>query len=355
MKRNKVTLGAISLLVGALPLAALSPSTSAAASVPSGTPQWSTYPTPPAGFNPLTATSEQLAKYGFPAKPTNASDLASWTNAMEKWTASVPQTNPALLPKLPFGTHLPTAVPGMPKPKTVSDTVQQSTPSWSGYLDYNTTGYGFTDAHSQWAANAINSGSQAGSAYGAWVGFGGDNEAPFGNSHTNLMQTGYNAMLNSNGTTTISPFFQIIPLDFFAQPVNLSIASGQGVYTDIEYSTVAGGTFYYYMENLATGQSASGNVSSVSSYYDGTQAEVIAEDPGNPSTGTNYPLGNFGTLSFSNSNNSTSQSAYGFFDPNAPYTIYAITAYNPATADVLATPNPPSSNTNFQDLWESSN
>lgn len=38
---------------------------------------------PPANFNPLKATSQELEKYGFPKKPTDVKALQEWENAME--------------------------------------------------------------------------------------------------------------------------------------------------------------------------------------------------------------------------------------------------------------------------------
>lgn len=49
------------------------------------TPGAPTYVTvPPAGFNPFTATAQQLAEYNFPRRPTNSSALALWTDAMRR-------------------------------------------------------------------------------------------------------------------------------------------------------------------------------------------------------------------------------------------------------------------------------
>ncbi len=39
-------------------------------------------PEPPANFNPLTATSAELSKYGFPEKPTSETELKAWEDAM---------------------------------------------------------------------------------------------------------------------------------------------------------------------------------------------------------------------------------------------------------------------------------
>jgi len=38
---------------------------------------------PPAGFNPLTATNQQLKEYGFPARPSDLTALQEWNNIMQ--------------------------------------------------------------------------------------------------------------------------------------------------------------------------------------------------------------------------------------------------------------------------------
>jgi hypothetical protein len=39
-------------------------------------------PAPPPGFDPLTATDQQLQKYGFPPRPSNSEDFSHWTYVM---------------------------------------------------------------------------------------------------------------------------------------------------------------------------------------------------------------------------------------------------------------------------------
>lgn len=41
-----------------------------------------TLPSPPPGFNPLTATPGQLARYGFPPRPRGGGALQAWERAM---------------------------------------------------------------------------------------------------------------------------------------------------------------------------------------------------------------------------------------------------------------------------------
>jgi len=57
-----------------------------AATVPTNMPGINTYPEPPKGFNPLTASALELAGYGFPQRPDKATDpdhYAMWERAMQ--------------------------------------------------------------------------------------------------------------------------------------------------------------------------------------------------------------------------------------------------------------------------------
>lgn len=43
------------------------------------------FPVPPEGFNPVRASDEDLATYGFPPRPTEAKELAEWTENMSAY------------------------------------------------------------------------------------------------------------------------------------------------------------------------------------------------------------------------------------------------------------------------------
>jgi hypothetical protein len=84
-----------------------------------------TYPDPPLGFNPLAATDQELAKYGFPGRPdpqTHPDHYASWQRAMQaakiRWHGEFKSintgTHPApstMVPSAPPPTVEPTAGP----------------------------------------------------------------------------------------------------------------------------------------------------------------------------------------------------------------------------------------------------
>ena len=72
-------------------------------------------PEPPPGFNPLTATSADLQKYGFPEKPTSETELKAWEEVMQNAKEYV---KPVQIPSR--------AVHGL-----VGTT---NTPNWAGYV-----------------------------------------------------------------------------------------------------------------------------------------------------------------------------------------------------------------------------
>lgn len=347
MKTKKIAIGVFSTLLGVLPFVSLS-NTSLAATANSNTPHWTAYPTPPNGFNPLKATAAQLSEYGFPAKPTDPQDLAAWTNAMSKWKGVIPQKKPILLPikLLPVQAHA-----HVGNQTSAGNEIGYSSPVYAGYVDFNQTGNGFTDVHSEWNEPAISSPLQ--SQYANWVGFGGYSEpgTQIG-SHPDLMQAGVVAY-NATGTTNYTPFFQVAPLDSGVWSVNLSVSEGQEIYTDISYTTGAtGGTFSYYIENLTTGQSAPGMVMNTSLYYDGTEADVITEDPTDTATGAPWKLGDFYQTSFTDSNtNNSANEPYAMLDLNNPYIVVGVYSYNSSDNNVLASPSGITNSTSFTNVW----
>jgi len=78
---------------------------------------------PPAGFDPLSATTDQLQCYGFPRRPTDARGLAVWTTAMSHALHYV-DPQPGSLP----GDTRP-----LPAPATVLGNLNST---WAGYVAF---------------------------------------------------------------------------------------------------------------------------------------------------------------------------------------------------------------------------
>jgi YD repeat-containing protein len=64
-------------------------------------------PTPPAGFDPLTASASQLDEYDFPARPTDSTELSDWTAAMSNYQSG---SDLAPDPSLSFAASTPASV-----------------------------------------------------------------------------------------------------------------------------------------------------------------------------------------------------------------------------------------------------
>jgi peptidase A4-like protein len=112
-----------------------------AAHVPTNVTEIKTYATPPAGFNPLSASAEELATYGFPQRPDQQADpghYAQWERAMAaariRWNGE---------PKLLHADAHPTVSAGLRADEIAANAlplagpVHGSTVNWSGVVLQN--------------------------------------------------------------------------------------------------------------------------------------------------------------------------------------------------------------------------
>ncbi|MHB8191278.1 MAG: G1 family glutamic endopeptidase [Ferrimicrobium sp.] len=223
--------------------------------------------TPPAGFSPLTATSTQLNEYGFPARPSTASGLAEWYQAMTDWRSAV-------APKLLFSTS-----PIAPFPSGGPALNSTANGNWSGY-DVNATTQAWAGAQGEFAVPGIGTACGQSSVMSIWTGIGGKNSSQ-------LIQSGLAFNENISGQISLwTPFFEVLNSSYQNPPYELYgaynraivVNSGDLVISDTQYHPSTGNASYY-LEDLTTGQSASFTQTGVSSYYDGSTAEWISEFP----------------------------------------------------------------------------
>lgn len=196
---------------------------------------------PPANFNPLTATAEELTKYGFPGRPTDKKHLEEWESAMKhaKQYAKPEQT---------------------PSAKVHSSL---SNDHWAGYIvrsvnnknKNNNLKPNYVQVCGTWIQPAY-----FGSATPSfWIGIGADSVVQAGaDSHASFF-THYEFWVEDwpNGT-----IWERYPF----------INGGDKLYEHIEYKGSASSAF---LENETTGQYTS--VSFETPYYDGTTADFIHE------------------------------------------------------------------------------
>ena len=251
--------------------------------------------TPPNGFNPLVATDQELEQYGFPARPTSADALSTWTNVMRHW-----KNAPA--PSLDFtGPSSGTAGHATSTSSSASPS-QYAAGQWAGWYDYSPYP-GFYYAVQSYitvpnvgaACNA-----QQGTEPGIWVGLGGYNSG-------NLLQSGVAALAFPNEPTVWQPFWEAIsttrgnpPIQFRNVNGLLSIHPLDEVWTQTAGTSNPNSYDFFFFEDLSTGQSASYTLSGTSGYgnpaqyYDGTTAEWMMEFPTGLAPFSSYEFTNAG-------------------------------------------------------------
>ena len=226
---------------------------------------------PPAGFSPLTASASQLAEYGFPPRPEHSSGLSNWNSAMSH------ATDPYV------GTY-----DFSSQPLSVTD-INQTTHSGGNYSGFDGTGspgrYDGTQADFS-IPTVTNTLLCTTPYFSMWTGLGGINSA-------SLLQSGMIYNLGQVSNPNVSDWTGFYELLDSANPnnppQNIVVKDGKSwhvntadtMFSQTTYSSAAGGTVNFYLEDESTGQFAPAMMTGVSAYYDGTTADAIVEDQSN--------------------------------------------------------------------------
>ncbi len=254
---------------------------------------------PPRGFSPLTASTSDLVKFGFPPRPSSPSGLQQWTTLMSAW-----KSTPA--PKLTFTTE------NMSAPGAVSS-ASGGTGSpyggrngcstyvnnawncnWAGWGDYASS-QAYFGAESDFIAPNLGArcpADQGGPFMAIWTGLGGFNSDSNGTQR--LIQSGIYAN-GLGGPTVWAPFWEVINTQNYHLPPQLmkaansavAINPGDSVFSKTVYVPGSKEDAFFYLEDITTGQTASMTLydnpysGAVSNFFDGSTAEFVSEFPGN--------------------------------------------------------------------------
>lgn len=219
---------------------------------------------------------------------------------------------------------------------------------WSGYVDQ---GYTFKKVNGTWTIPTLvdNPNQSYGTDYStAWVGIGGWNT-------NNLIQAGSEQdMSKSTHSPTYVPYYgvwwEVYPLNQEQVIQNLSISPGDQLYVHISYNSSDSGTFRWYMEDLTTGATTSGQKTDMSQYYDSSSAEWIMERP--QVNGSLSDLADFKQISFQD-DSAVTASGSSYYIGQINHT--SIEMYNNSTGHELAHPGGLSSGGAFTDYWDNFN
>lgn len=242
--------------------------------------------TPPAGFDPLTASAEQLSEYNFPAEPSDPAAAAAWTAAMSAYVS-----DPA------------------PGPLTVDTTDSNGGPiygNWAGYVagDRTAVDHHYVAIKDSFTVPNISNCNTDDSLkeLALWVGLGG---ADSGNGN-DLLQQGLECGEGEVGPGSgWRPFGEFADLPVFALcgRDQWVLNPGDSVYQNMSYESSPNEAFFY-LEDTTTGKVASCSKSKPNNWsFNGATAEWVAEAPLSVSPTFNT-IGFFGTQAELNSDSS---------------------------------------------------
>jgi hypothetical protein len=260
------------------------PSAASAAASPNGAPvdcgngTWLVKPNPPSSFDALSATDDQLRQYGYPPRPTDPNDYATWHHFV---TSPIDWGGPTCNQSAGVGGTRPNAAGG------VSSSTFSST-NWTGY---ETTGATYLDAEANFKVPTGTTSTTSADSH--WVGIG------QGSSTTHpLVQAGSQSMSNA-GTMTYNLWYEVYPQN----PSEISVETAQPgdlVYIEIVFTTNRESE---RVVNQTRGFDHT-YIQSYSASPDDT-AEFISERPCNTSNNTLYRLLPYTTMIFTGADWST--------------------------------------------------
>ncbi len=274
---------------------------------------------PPEGFNPLMASDEELATFGFPPRPDGAANpkgYASWEKAMK---ASKVRIKPVLEQTNIF--HGPMKKATAKEPLPLSESTSTTSGNWSGVVElsgatsYNTTStfyYLIADYVVPVATQAYGACTGSWDYSSSWVGMDG-----YGSG--DVLQAGSESDAYCSGSTKstyYSAWYEWYPYGE-VRISSLPVAPGDDIFVEVWHTSKTQG--YAYFVNYNTNQSVEvGFTAPASANFIGNSAEWIVERPG-ISTGlatlTNY-ISDYFSESYAYTEN------YSFYDPGTSSSIF---------------------------------
>lgn len=259
---------------------------------------------PPAGFDPITASDEELAYHGFPPRPAQSTQpkaYATWVKAMKaskvRMVPKLQQTNIFHGPLKPAKIANPTAVESNPLLSMQASNTSYSS-NWSGYVDFSgATSYGSSSFYylvndyvvpvAKQAFGACTGGWDYGSAWNGIDGWG----------SADVLQAGIEFDAYCSGSTRssyYSAWYEWYPYS----EVRISgfpIVPGDDLFVEVWHTSATQG--YAYLVNYNNNQSVEVGFTAYPGYsLIGNSAEWVVERPtvgGSLATLTNYIMAPF--------------------------------------------------------------
>jgi hypothetical protein len=239
-------------------------------------------PNPPSQFDPATADNSQLRQFGYPPRPTDPAELATWTHFINNpidWGDSCDVVN---VPSM--HSHAPTSA--------ASGTTTSF--NWTGYQD---VGKNYLDAEAHMAVPGGFGPNGSGDVHWVGVGDGTSKILP-------IVQAGTGSTFDCCGHNTAFLWWEVWP-DNGMQKVTFSVIPGEDIYIEIVF------TINHEQERIVDLNEGFDHtyVQTLSAQPDGT-AEFISERQ--TISKIYVPLANYGTMNYYNAAVSTGSGFYAF-------------------------------------------
>lgn len=220
---------------------------------------------PPKGWNPLTATAEELNTYNIPPKPVDSAQLQRWTDLVTtmRW-------EPPVVDKGRSGTR-----PGMAGAPTDGGPSTLPTLNWGGLLSLGE----YTAVSGQWRHPYAYADQGPRPALATqWIGLGGFQPG------VPLIQMGTEARVNPDGSGGYDTWYEIVGTSHDtagARKVSFDHSQGDEVYSQIWWTEANGvGTAHFFIADVTRRTATSFSVPKITGYAGVTSsAEWINELP----------------------------------------------------------------------------
>jgi hypothetical protein len=255
---------------------------------------------PPAGFDPLTASDQDLQYHGFPPKPNQATEpkaYATWVRAMKaSKTRIVPTLEQTTIfhgPAKPGKAANPTAVENSLSAPTGKASNTSYSSNWSGYVDFSgATSYGSTSFYYLVNNMVVPKAQQAfGACTGGWD-WGSEWNGIDGWGSPDVLQAGVEFDAYCSGGTRASYYSAWYEWYPYGE-VRISgfpVTAGDDVFVEVWHTSSTQG--YAYLVNYTNNQSVEVGFTAYPGYpLRGNSAEWVVERPsvgGSLTTLTNY-------------------------------------------------------------------
>lgn len=218
-------------------------------------------PEAPTGFNPITADAQQLSYYGYPARPNDRVQLASWRDKVMQIRPVAP---PPFLIQTPYSAPFRVSQPRMSSRPATAATCSPINLCWGGYVNTGTT---FTQSYIDYSEPGQAATACSGDAVIEWTGLGGYDGGLLGQDGT---------LTYLGGVAPHTAWWEAWPENNIT-PMNFSGNQGDDIQSHV-YWLSSSSQFEYWVWDTTTGQQQT-LYYGPRSPFDGNSSEFIVERP----------------------------------------------------------------------------